>query len=72
MASLLMVAALPSQYTCRHAIEYGGRPNLIKDSTLQADVVRRAIPDFEARREHLRSFDIEGRVQSELTRRIGL
>lgn len=54
------------------AIEHGGRPNLIKDSTLQADVVRRAIPDFEALREHLRSFDVEGRVQSELTRRIGL
>lgn len=54
------------------AIEHGGRPNLIKDSTLQADVVRRAIPGFEALREHLRSFDVEGRVQSELTRRIGL
>lgn len=54
------------------AIEHGGRPNLIKESTLQADTVRRAIPDFEAVREHLRSFDSEGRVQSELTRRIHL
>lgn len=54
------------------AIAHGGRPNLIKDSTLQADSVRRAIPDFDEVRSHLRSFDAEGRVQSELTRRIEL
>lgn len=54
------------------AIAHGGRPNLIKESTLDAETVRRAIPDFDAIAARLRSFDPEGRVQSELTRRIGL
>ena len=70
-----MIVATPAAFLdalAECAMAHGGRPNLIKDSTLQADVVRRAIPDFDAIREHLRSFDAEGRVQSELTRRIGL
>jgi decaprenylphospho-beta-D-ribofuranose 2-oxidase len=54
------------------AIAHGGRPNLIKDCTLDAATVRRAWPDFEARRADLRAFDPAGLQQSELTRRIEL
>lgn len=54
------------------AIEHGGRPNLIKDSTLDAATVRRAWPDFEARRAALRAFDPRGLQQSGLTRRLAL
>ncbi|MBN8483017.1 MAG: FAD-binding oxidoreductase [Xanthomonadales bacterium] len=54
------------------AIGHGGRPNLIKDSTLDAATVRRAWPDFEARRAALRAFDPHGLQQSGLTRRLAL
>lgn len=54
------------------AIGHGGRPNLIKDSTLDAATVRRAWPDFEARRAALRAFDPRGLQQSGLTRRLAL
>lgn len=54
------------------AIAHGGLPNLIKDSTLDATTVRRAWPDFEARRAALRAFDPAGLQQSALTRRIEL
>ncbi len=54
------------------AIEHGGRPNLIKDSTLDAATVRQAWPDFEERRAALRAFDPRGLQQSGLTRRLAL
>lgn len=54
------------------ALTHGGRPNLIKDSTLDAATVRRAWPDFEARRAALRAFDAQGLQQSGLTRRLEL
>ncbi|MEO8459902.1 MAG: FAD-binding oxidoreductase [Dokdonella sp.] len=54
------------------AIAHGGRPNLIKQSTLDASTVRTAITGFDSMREHLRSFAIDGLPQSELTRRINL
>ncbi len=54
------------------AIECGGRPNLIKDSTLDAATVRRAWPDFETRRAALRAFDPCALQQSGLTRRLAL
>ena len=54
------------------ALGHGGRPNLIKDSTLDAAVVRRAWPDFEARRAALRAHDPHGLQQSVLTRRLAL
>ena len=54
------------------AILHGGRPNLIKDSSLKADSVRRAIGDFDQARAALRSFDPQGLQRSELTRRIEL
>lgn len=54
------------------AIAHAGRPNLIKDSLLDAATVRRAFPDFEQQRAHLRSFAVDGLPQSELTRRIEL
>jgi decaprenylphospho-beta-D-ribofuranose 2-oxidase len=54
------------------AIAHQARPNLIKDSSLGADSVRRAIGDFEAAREQLRSFDPRALQRSELTRRLDL
>lgn len=54
------------------ACAHGGRPNLIKDSTLQADTVRAAIADLEPTRERLRSFDSDHVHHSSLTRRLAL
>jgi decaprenylphospho-beta-D-ribofuranose 2-oxidase len=54
------------------ALDHGARPNLIKDSTLQADAARRGIAGFDIARERLRAFDPRGLQRSELTRRLGL
>jgi decaprenylphospho-beta-D-ribofuranose 2-oxidase len=54
------------------ALAHGGRPNLIKDSSLAADTVARAIPDLKESLERLRGFDPNGLQRSELTRRLGL
>lgn len=54
------------------AIEHSARPNLIKDSTLSASTVRRALPVFDVAREALRLFDPSGLQRSELTRRLEL
>lgn len=54
------------------ALIHGGRPNLIKDSSLSAASVQRGIPGFESHRERLRLFDPKHLQQSELTRRLGL
>ena len=54
------------------AIEHQARPNLIKDSSLDAATVRRAIDDFDAARDRLRVFDPRALQRSELTRRLGL
>ena len=54
------------------ALINGGRPNLIKDSSLSAEAARRGIADFEACRERLRAFDPHTLQGSELTRRLGL
>ncbi|MEZ5460425.1 FAD-dependent oxidoreductase [Dokdonella sp.] len=54
------------------ALAHQGRPNLIKESSLQADAARRGIPDFDAARERLRRFDPAGLQVSELTRRLSL
>ena len=54
------------------ALAHGGRPNLIKESTLRADAARRGIPGFEQAREGLRSFDPDGLQVSELSRRLSL
>lgn len=54
------------------AIEHEARPNLIKDSTLDALNVRRAIPDFEAAKMCLRAFDPQHLQRSELTKRLDL
>ena len=54
------------------ALVHGGRPNLIKESTLQAEAARRGIPGFEDARERLRSFDPNGLQVSELSRRLAL
>ncbi len=54
------------------AIAHGGRPNLIKDSTLDAATVRSAIPAFEAARARLAEHN-PGRLQaSGLSRRLAL
>jgi decaprenylphospho-beta-D-ribofuranose 2-oxidase len=54
------------------AIAHGGRPNLIKDSTLDAASVRRAIEGFEAARATLGTHNPGGLNTSELARRLGL
>lgn len=54
------------------ALTHGGRPNLIKQSSLQADSARRGIPGFEEARDRLRRFDPKGIQVSELSRRLAL
>ena len=54
------------------ALINGGRPNLIKDSSLGAEAARRGIAGFDGCRERLRAFDPHTLQGSELTRRLGL
>ena len=54
------------------AIAHGGRPNLIKESTLDASTARRAIAGFEAARFRLATCNAGGLHTSELARRLGL
>jgi len=54
------------------AIAHDGRPNLIKDSTLEASVARRAIGGFEAARARLARHDPQRLHTSELARRLAL
>ncbi|MGA8278304.1 MAG: FAD-binding oxidoreductase [Rhodanobacteraceae bacterium] len=54
------------------AIAHDGRPNLIKDSTLDATSVRSAIPEFSAARARLADANPGGLHTSELARRLGL
>lgn len=54
------------------ACAHGGRPNLVKDSTLQADTVRAAMGDLESIRTRLRTFDARQIHQSALIRRLAL
>jgi decaprenylphospho-beta-D-ribofuranose 2-oxidase len=54
------------------AIAHGGRPNLIKDSTLDATIARRAIVGFDAAKARLATFNPGALYRSELARRIGL
>lgn len=54
------------------ALRCVARPNLIKDSTLDAATVRRAFRDFDVARARLRAFDPKGLQRSELTRRLEL
>ena len=54
------------------ALEHEARPNLIKDSSLDAESARRGIADFEAAANGC-AASIRGALQrSELTRRLGL
>ena len=54
------------------AIGHDGRPNLIKDSTLDATTVRRAIGAFDAARTRLAAHGDGGLYTSELARRLAL
>ncbi len=54
------------------ALIHGGRPNLIKDSSLTGASAKRGIVDFDSVRDDLRGFDPNQLQQSELTRRLGL
>lgn len=54
------------------AIAHGGRPNLIKDSTLDAATLRRALPGLDAARARIRAHNEGGLQRSELARRLGL
>lgn len=52
------------------ALEFGGRPNPIKQSSLPADVMAAAIPELAAWRRRLAAVDPERRFQSEWARRL--
>ena len=54
------------------AIAHGARPNLIKDSTLDAATARRAIVEFDAARARLAAHNPGGLHGSELARRLAL
>ena len=54
------------------AIAHGGRPNLIKDSTLDADTARAGIVGFERARARLATHNASGLHRSELSRRLQL
>jgi len=54
------------------AIAHGGRPNLIKESTLDATTARRAINGFESARFRLATCNAGGVHTSELARRLAL
>jgi decaprenylphospho-beta-D-ribofuranose 2-oxidase len=54
------------------AISHGGRPNLVKESTLDAATARRAITGFESARARLATFNANGLHVSELARRLAL
>jgi decaprenylphospho-beta-D-ribofuranose 2-oxidase len=54
------------------AIAHDGRPNLIKDSTLDAGTARRGLREFEAARARLAAHNRNGLRSSELARRIAL
>ena len=54
------------------ATTHGGRPNLIKDSTLDHGTARRAIPAFDAARARLAEHNPGGLYMSELARRLAL
>ena len=54
------------------AIAHGGRPNLIKDSTLDPGTVRSAIPGFDLARARLATHNEGGLHRSELSRRLQL
>lgn len=54
------------------ALEHGGRPNPIKDSSLDGDILRRAIAGFDAARARLAEHNPGGVHTSELARRLGL
>jgi decaprenylphospho-beta-D-ribofuranose 2-oxidase len=54
------------------AIAHDGRPNLIKESTLEASAARRALGGFEAARARLATHNRGGLRTSELARRLAL
>ncbi|HEU4664351.1 MAG TPA: FAD-binding oxidoreductase [Dokdonella sp.] len=54
------------------AVAHGGRPNLIKDATLDGDTARRAIERFDESRERIARQDPLRRCTSELARRLAL
>lgn len=54
------------------AVAHGGRPNLIKDSTLEAGTVRAALPGFDRARARLAMHNAGGLHRSELSRRLQL
>jgi decaprenylphospho-beta-D-ribofuranose 2-oxidase len=54
------------------ALAHGGRANLIKESTLDAETARRAIAGFDAARARLAACNPGGLHTSELARRLAL
>ena len=50
----------------------GALPNLIKDSRIPLDIVRRCYPGYEEFRDRIHAHDPERLFQSELSQRLGL
>jgi decaprenylphospho-beta-D-ribofuranose 2-oxidase len=53
-------------------LKCGGKPNIIKDSRLTADVVRAAYPEFDKFKSTLREWDSKRLFRSELSERLDL
>lgn len=53
-------------------IDLGGKPNIVKDGRLPAEVVQACYPEFEMFRRRLLEFDPKRRIRSELSERLEL
>jgi hypothetical protein len=53
-------------------IAAGALPNLIKDSRLPLETVRRCYPGYEEFRDRVHAYDPERRFRSELSERLGI
>ena len=56
----------------RNIVEYGGRPNIIKDSRLPREVVEACYPDIDIFRTQLKDFDKNRLSKSAMSMRLGL
>lgn len=54
------------------ALDHGGRPNPVKQSGLDAAILRRALPELEGWRQRMAAQNPGGLLQSELIRRLAL
>jgi decaprenylphospho-beta-D-ribofuranose 2-oxidase len=52
--------------------EFGGKPNIIKDSTLRPRTIQSCYPEYERFRDLLRQWDPQRLFRSELSQRLAL